>query len=548
VYHRALVVGRAGLGVSSALVWIAGQVGGGVVALDDYHPHALPDAFAADAWILLDNIQDPAHLDHLQLLATKYPNARIWAGAAETNTLPSGFTRLEIQPLNERELFSFAEAWFPRAANQESRINRRAQDFVASVQSNAGTRELATTPLDLFLLLQVYSPVTSNGAAGRSEAPAPSGKVSLHVTGASAPTPFDIPQRTTVSALPARRADLFNTYVNAILSSEPDPDLAGRALDGIALSTKRGQRAQPDHLERGYDFLVERASGRVEFKHRLLQDLFAARALRRNPDFEPMREHLSDPAWRDVARFYSGLGGADAVAGAAVAGGDLELAGEALAAVTEPEPQLLDHVVKALVSRVWEDHDDRSLRVLGRLRSNPASDFFAAKLRDKDPEVRRRAAFVLGCLHTDRALEYLLPQLRDPSADVRAQVIASLGQSRSERVVEPLLVALRGDPRVASGDVGMQIAAARALGEYGTEKAVPALIVDLQVGKEPVRAEAIAALEKIRSPFADKPLRSIAATDKRPEVRAAAARVLNDMDGHAPEASASLAVPAHSPK
>ena len=58
---------------------------------------------------------------------------------------------------------------------------------------------------------------------------------------------------------------------------------------------------------------------------------------------------------------------------------------------------------------------------------------FAAKLRDKNADVRERAAYILGKLHTDRALEYLLPQLRDPSTEVREQVIASLGQSRSEQ-------------------------------------------------------------------------------------------------------------------
>jgi len=160
-----------------------------------------------------------------------------------------------------------------------------------------------------------------------------------------------------------------------------------------------------------------------------------------------------------------------------------------------------------------------------------ASDFFSAKLRDKNAEVRQRAAFILGYLHTDRSLEYLLPQLRDPSAEVRDQVIASLGASRSERVVEPLLVALRGDPRMASTDSRMKIAAAKALGDYGTDKAAPALIVDLQVSDDEVREQAIIALEKIRSAFAVKPLESITATDKKPEVRAAAARVLLDMRG-----------------
>jgi HEAT repeat protein len=244
-----------------------------------------------------------------------------------------------------------------------------------------------------------------------------------------------------------------------------------------------------------------------------------------------MREQLNDSSWRETALFYAGLGDAQDIVSAMVEQGDLYFAASALASNPEPPAALLEQVVKALVSRAWDDYDERAMRSLGELRSNMASDFFAAKLRDKNAEVRERAAYILGKLHTDRALEYLLPQLRDPSPEVRDTVIASLGQSRSERVVEPLLVALRGDPRVASSDTRMKIAAAKALGEYGTEKSAPALLVDMQVSDADLREQSIIALEKIRSPFAVKPLMSIAETDKHEEVRQAAARVLSSMQG-----------------
>lgn len=538
-YTRIFLTGGAGMGKTSALAFIAAANDGGaqsrplVQSLSDFHPQALPEHFEDSGWILLDDATEPVHLAYLDALAARYPNARIAAAAPTANNAPAGFTVLALQPFNEREIVGFAEAWFPlppargnaRFALRTKRINRAAQDLVASVQAHAGTRALAITPLYLFLLAQVYQP------AGKKREDSAREKVALPLVGGNAATPFDVPQRSNISPLPTRRAELFEQYVNAWLASESDPDFAARALEGIALSTKRGQRAQKDHLARGYGLLEARASGRVEFKHALLQDFLAARALRRNPDFAPLAEHVGDPAWREVVLFYAGLGAPDAVVAAALEQGDLELAAAALAASAERNGAQLDQVVKALTARAWDDHDERAMNALGALQSNPASDFFAAKLRDKNVEVRLRAAYILGKLHTDRALEYLLPQLRDPSAAVREQVIASLGQSRSERVVEPLLVALRGDPRVASSDTRMKIAAARALGEYGTDKAVPALIVDLQVGDAEVREQAILALAKIRSPFAVKPLESIAATDKRPEARAAAAMVLDDMRG-----------------
>jgi hypothetical protein len=526
-HPRAILTGASGLGKSSALAFLSAGANAPVLSLADYHPGALPEHLPNETWILLDDIGDPAHVLYLQELARKFPSAKIWAVTRDPKLVPADFAQLELQSFNEREIVSMAEAWLPlpvEKGHTARRINRAAQDLIASVQANAGTRELAINPLCLYLLLQVYEP-----AAIR--APVVEEHVALPMIGGNAATPFDVPQRTRVAQLPARRAQLFDAYVSAKLAAEPDPDFAARALEGIALSTRRGQRATQEHLARGYGLLEQRQGGRVEFKHSLLQDFLAARALRRNPDFAPMREHMEHPDWREVALFYAGLGGAGDVARVALEKNDLAFAADALAAVNDPPLELTEQTVKALVARAWDDGDADAAQVLGTLRNNMASDFFAAKLRDKNADVRLRAAAILGKLHTDRALEYLLPQLRDPSTEVREQVIASLGASRSERVVEPLLVALRGDPRVAASDTRLKIAAARALGEYGTDKAVPALIVDVQVSDDPVREQAVIALEKIRSSFAVKPLTQIAQTDKKEHVRAAAQRVLDNMQG-----------------
>lgn len=527
-YARAILIGASGLGKTSGLYFIAAQENARVLSFADFHVLDLPQKFENERCVLLDDVSEPAHVTHLEALAQKFPNAKIWAATRDAQLVPHDFVALELQTLNEREIVSFAHVWIPLRAEKghgAKRINRAAQDFVASVQANAGTRELAITPLYLYLLLQVYQPASKEAPQRVVE------KVTLPMVGGNAATPFDVPQRTRVAQLPSRRAPLFEEYVRAKLAGETDPDFSARAVEGIALSTKRGQVASKEHLARGYGLLVERSNGRVEFKLSMLHDFLAARALRRNPDFEPMREQIDDPVWRDVVLFYAGLGQADEIVTHALERNDLKMAAAALAETAEPPAKLLEQTVKALVARAWDDHDEGAMHALGSLRSNMASDFFAGKLRDKNAEVRHRAAYILGKLHTDRALEYLLPQLRDPSDDVRVQVLASLGASRSERVVEPLLVALRGDPRVASSDTRMKIAAAQALGEYGTDKAVPALIVDLQVSDGDVRQQSMIALDKIRGGFATKPLTEIARTDKRPEVREAAGQVLKDMHG-----------------
>ncbi len=75
----------------------------------------------------------------------------------------------------------------------------------------------------------------------------------------------------------------------------------------------------------------------------------------------------------------------------------------------------------------------------------------------------------------------------------------------------------------------MRVAAARALGHTGSEKAVPALIVDLSVGEPEVRAAAVEALAMIRSQLAVRPLQSMVASNTPDDVRAAAQETLNEM-------------------
>jgi HEAT repeat protein len=250
-----------------------------------------------------------------------------------------------------------------------------------------------------------------------------------------------------------------------------------------------------------------------------------------NPAFTLLREHLSDDKWRQVVLFYSGLGDPSEVVESLLAAGQTEFAACALAESASPPPELAKRVTDPLVQRAWADHDETAIAALSALRSNAATDFFSARLKERDATKRALAANILGRLQTERAVEYLLPQLRDTNADVRDQVVASLGQSKSERVIEPLLVALRGDPRVGTVDTRMRVAAARALGEIGTDKAVPALIVEIQVGEPEVRAVAVEALMKIRSELARKPLAAIVNSNQKDEVRAAAAQVLEAMDG-----------------
>ncbi len=498
-YTRAVIIGPSGSGKTSALNFLAG--GATVLSLAGLHPNALPRDFPDEEVVLLDEAQ-AAHAEYLARLDGELLQKRLFVTAREVDSLPPGFFPLMLQPFNEREIHAGVEAWFPprEAAGHGGvkLVNRAAEAFISALKADPGTRLLAINPLNLFLLLQVY------------------------VEG----TP-----------LPTRRSALFDAYVTARLQAEPDPDFAARALEGIALSTKRGQLAKEEHLARGYGFLRQRqryggataASGHVEFVHPLLHDFLAARALRRTSGPAPLLEYLQDENWRELVLFYAGLGNPRALVEALLERDLPDFAARTLAEASEIPGDLHGRLVEPLTKRAWEQQDANAIAALGALRSSVATDFFAARLKERDPAARARAALILGQLNTDRAVEYLLPQLRDTNADVRDQVVASLGQSKSDRVIEPLLVALRGDSRVGAVDTRMRVAAARALGQVGTERAVPALIVDLQVGEPEVRAEAVKALIEIRSDLSRKPLLAIVESNQSEEVRAAAEQVLKRM-------------------
>ncbi|HEX9076841.1 MAG TPA: HEAT repeat domain-containing protein, partial [Anaerolineae bacterium] len=103
--------------------------------------------------------------------------------------------------------------------------------------------------------------------------------------------------------------------------------------------------------------------------------------------------------------------------------------------------------------------------------------------------------------------------------------------ARTDRVIEPLLVALRGDPRVGKVDTRLRVAAAQALGQVGSDRAVTALIVDLQVGEPEVRAVAAESLKRITSPLMLKPLVGIVESGD-PDARKYAMDILAVVNGN----------------
>ena len=339
--------------------------------------------------------------------------------------------------------------------------------FLAALVTNNVPRALTANPLTLGLLARVW----------RSDSP-----------------------------LPTRRADLFDAYTQEILGDSVETI---KMLEGVALAMQGGRPPSNEFLAKARGFLRAAKNRTVEFAHDLWQAYFAARALREAPEFAPVRQHLADPAWREVLLFYAGMGDASELILNLLSQGDSLLAARAAAHARQARADLRAAVTKDMVERAWGG-DARAAAVLSEMGDAGVVEGLAAKLKDPDPAVRMRAAEILGQLQMDRGIEYLLPQLRDADSDVRDQVVEALGFARTDRVIEPLLVALRGDPRVSAPDGRLRVAAAKALGEIATDRAVPALLVALQLGEPAVRAAAAGALKHFHSPLMIEPLRSYA--------------------------------------
>lgn len=433
-----------------------------------------PDVFNSGRAIVLIDDADLLPADQLQTWINELKDAQVIATAQ--NAFP-GFVEFALPGFRDGDLEQFARKW-----NGDN-----ASAFLAALKSSGVPRALTSNPATLSLLTQVWK---------------------------------------ADQTLPARRTDLFDGVMKNSLGNS---DETLKMLEGTGLAIQRGRPASNELVSKSRGFLRLAKGRTAEFTHALWQAYFAARALRQAPNLAPLTDHLAEPEWNAVVLFYAGWGDASELVDTLLAQGDVVFAGRVIAQARQERAGLRESVTKELMQRAW-DGDAAATAALSEMQSDVAVDAFAGKLKDKDPAVRTHTAEILGRLQLDRGIEYLLPQLRDVNADVREHVVAALGHSRTDRVIEPLLVALRGDPRVGAVDTPMRIAAAQALGEIASDKALPALLVELQMGEPPVRAVAADALKRISSPLLHKPLKGIAQSGDA-AARQYAAEILQLVDG-----------------
>ena len=146
-----------------------------------------------------------------------------------------------------------------------------------------------------------------------------------------------------------------------------------------------------------------------------------------------------------------------------------------------------------------------------------------SKLKDKNPDVRMRAAKALGRIGDARAVEPLIPALNDMHRDVRWNAVRALGMIGGTKAAEALTKALgdKYDP--------VRSKALEALVKIGAE-AVESLIKGLKDKSITVRYNSAAALGRIGSPKAKDALTEVSNNDKSTSVRSIAKDALKEIE------------------
>ncbi len=419
-------------------------------------PGYFGNAISAGVAVVLVDDLDVLPGDAVSALLEEFGNARIIASA--TTALP-GLTAFPLPGWRDDDI---------RLLARNSKVIK-APAFLASLSANAIPRALTSNPMMLALLMRVWHP----------EQP-----------------------------LPNRRTALFDAFADTVLRDEAQ---ITHVLEQAGLNALKDQVTPNGITAQSRGFMRIGRNHTAEFAHDLWASYFAARALRRAGDQTMLVESLADPRWQEALVFFAGWGDATELSGNLIARGEWHLAGRVLANAEQARADLRATVIRELIRLAWQG-DARATAVLAEMNSEAALDEFGARLKDQDDSVRLRAVELIGQLRLDRGVDYLLPQLRDPSPKLRGKIVQALGLARTDRVVDPLLVALRGDGRPERSDIALRAAAARALGATGSDRAVPALIVDMQLGDPELRVAAVQALKQMTSPLMVEPLRSIAAS------------------------------------
>ena len=144
-------------------------------------------------------------------------------------------------------------------------------------------------------------------------------------------------------------------------------------------------------------------------------------------------------------------------------------------------------------------------------------------LKDRDPEVQKRAAWALGDREDKEAVPALITTLKDKNPEVRAMAAWALGEIKDERAIEPLIEAL--DDR---DDYAREMII-RGLAEHQEEETVSSIAAFMEDENPYVRIAVVWAMGEIGGTEAFT-VAVEASRDKSPKVREWSMHVLAEFD------------------
>lgn len=141
-----------------------------------------------------------------------------------------------------------------------------------------------------------------------------------------------------------------------------------------------------------------------------------------------------------------------------------------------------------------DDYDFKALvaEKLGMFKGRVIVDALASLAGSRRPFEREKAVEALGQVADAGGIDALVTAAKDKFFSVRVKACEAMGTFDDKRVLGAL-----GEALAADGNSGVRVAAARALGETGSDDAVPLLIVGLEDSSFTVQSAAYDALKTI---------------------------------------------------
>jgi HEAT repeat protein len=351
----------------------------------------------------------------------------------------------------------------------------------------------------------------------------------------------------------AGRSNLYRQYLTETIwewraaSRQIKPAERLKGLDDLEVLAWAMQQNQPlpagldlELLRQQLGLLVAWWDGltqRLAFSHKTFQEYFVARHLQKAWEKDPrrvwafLRPRLHHPAWREpILLLVGGLPGEalNDLARRILAARspyekllrrDLRLA----AAILNERRDLDARLTRSILTKLIHFWEFDTAEVLGSLGSLAIPSLLQA-LKDKDKEVRKRAANILGKIKDPAAVPALLRTLKDEDIGVRRMVDLALDRIKDPTTVAVLIQSLENEE-----DAVLRWEVARVLGKIKDPAAVPALRQTLKDENVDVRRWAATALGMIKDPTATPDLLQVL-EDEDVDVRRRAAEALRAIE------------------